>query len=267
MPFIKSNVHTHTAFCDGKDSVDDMALAAIAAGFDTLGFSFHSYTPFDTSYCIRDYPAYIRELTRVKQTYAGRISILGGVELDLFGARPPHSDFVIGSVHYLKEGENFYPVDESPQKLKQVIDGVYSGDPYAAVRSFYAQVATLPRAIAPDIYGHFDLITVFNKGGAFFDEGDARYISAALSAADCLHKGAVVEVNLGRLFKGTGGIYPSPWLVRELVARGCRFMLSSDAHCTQALGYMFDEVCRQLKSLGVKSLVRYHGAALEEVEL
>lgn len=267
MPFIKSNVHTHTTFCDGKDSIGDMTLAAISAGFDTLGFSFHSYTPFDTSYCIRDYPAYMRELTRVRRAYADRICILDGVELDLFGERPPHSDFVIGSVHYLKEGGNYYPVDESPQKFKEVIDGVYRGDAYAAVRAFYAQVATLPTAIAPDIYGHFDLITVFNNGGVFFDEGDARYISAALSAADALPKGAVVEVNLGRLFRGSGGIYPSPWLLCELAARGCRFMLSSDAHCAQALGYMFDEACLRLKSLGIKSLVRYRGATLAEEEL
>ena len=42
MPLIKSNVHTHTVFCDGADTPERMVLAAISAGMDTLGFSHHS---------------------------------------------------------------------------------------------------------------------------------------------------------------------------------------------------------------------------------
>ena len=40
---IKSNFHTHTYFCDGKDSPEEMVLSAIERGFTTLGFSIHSY--------------------------------------------------------------------------------------------------------------------------------------------------------------------------------------------------------------------------------
>ena len=68
MPFIKSNVHTHTTFCDGQDSMEDMVKAAVSLGFDTLGFSFHSYTPFDPSYCIRDYYEYMREFERLRKS-------------------------------------------------------------------------------------------------------------------------------------------------------------------------------------------------------
>ena len=44
---IISNVHTHASFCDGKDSKDDMAKTAKDIGYDTLGYSFHSYTAID----------------------------------------------------------------------------------------------------------------------------------------------------------------------------------------------------------------------------
>lgn len=267
MPLIRSNVHTHTAFCDGKDAMEDMVLAALAAGFDTLGFSFHSYTPFDTSYCLRDHAAYMREYGRLKAKYSGDIALLNGVELDLYGERPAECDFVIGSVHYIKEGDAYFPVDCSAGDFKKLIEEAFAGDAYAAAERYFAEEAELARTVRPDIYGHFDLITRFNAGAAFFDEGGARYKRAAISAAEALPPGAVVEVNLGRLFRGEGGMYPSAWLLRELNALGCRFMLASDAHERAALGFMFGETCAELKKLGVRSLVRYRGGALEEVGL
>ncbi len=35
--------HVHTQFCDGKSSAEEMVLAAIANGFDSIGFSSHGY--------------------------------------------------------------------------------------------------------------------------------------------------------------------------------------------------------------------------------
>lgn len=267
MPLIKSNVHTHTVFCDGADTPERMVLAAISAGMDTLGFSHHSYTPFDTSYCIRDYGAYRAEAERLKGAYAQKIALLVGVELDLFGQRPPECDFVIGSVHYLKEGEKYYPVDLSPAAFASAVGEAFCGDFYAAAERYFEQVAQLAVQVSPDVYGHFDLITRFNAGGAFFDEGAARYKRAALFAAQALPAGAVVEVNLGRLFKGEGDIYPSVRLLRELNELGCRFMLSSDAHTAAAIGFAFDETCARLKKYGIRQLVRYKGGVLTDVEL
>ncbi len=261
---INSNVHTHTDFCDGSCSMEDMVKAAVGRGMDTLGFSFHSFTPFDASYCIRDRSAYLSELERLRRKYEGEICLLDGVELDLYGQRPSGCDFSIGSVHYLKEGGEYYPVDLSEESFRTAVREVYGGDFYAAAERYYEEVAELAADIVPDIYGHFDLITRFNRGGRLFDENSPRYMRAALAAADSLPRGAVAEVNLGRLFKGEGGAYPSDELIKALAARGCRFMLSSDAHCTAALGFAFAEECARLKTLGIKSVVRYKGGTLCE---
>ena len=37
--FPKVNLHTHTTYCDGKESVESMIQAAIAKNFVRLGFS------------------------------------------------------------------------------------------------------------------------------------------------------------------------------------------------------------------------------------
>lgn len=268
MPYIKSNVHTHTNYCDGDDSMENMIKGAIACGMDTLGFSFHSYTAFDPSYCIRDYYAYIREYEILKRKYAGSIHLLNGVELDYFGERPSVCDFVIGSVHYLEVKPGKYlPIDISERGFAKTTERIYHGDALSAAEAYYAEVADMVKTLQPDIVGHFDLITRFNGNGRFFDENSDRYRRAALGAIEALPEGAVVEINLGRLYRGEGDIYPSEKLIPALRERGCRFMLSSDAHQASAIGFEFDETCKRLKKLGIKSLVRYKGSELVEEAL
>ena len=43
---LKTNYHTHTYFCDGKGTPDEIVLEAILKGFNYLGFSSHSAWPF-----------------------------------------------------------------------------------------------------------------------------------------------------------------------------------------------------------------------------
>ena len=43
----KANYHTHTKYCDGKNTVAEMTKAAFDKGFTHLGFSGHGYTDFD----------------------------------------------------------------------------------------------------------------------------------------------------------------------------------------------------------------------------
>ena len=67
----------------------------------------------------------------------------------------------------------------------------------------------------------------------------------------------MVEVNANRKFKGKGGLYPADFLIKEFVAQGFDFVLSSDAHVTDSLGYDFDNTVKHLKSLGVTRLVSF----------
>ena len=109
-----SNLHTHTTFCDGKNTPEEMVLSAIEKGFCSLGFSGHSYTPFDTSYCMDDTKGYIAEIARLKEKHKNDIEIYSGVEED--SAVPvAREDFryIIGSAHYVLLGGKYYPVDST----------------------------------------------------------------------------------------------------------------------------------------------------------
>ena len=69
---LRSNIHTHTRFSDGRDSAEDMVRAAIDRGFTSLGFSDHGFAPHDASSMPAEAePDYRKEILRLSRQYAG----------------------------------------------------------------------------------------------------------------------------------------------------------------------------------------------------
>ena len=99
---IKADFHTHTTYCDGKNSVRDMFEAAKAAGMEAIGFSGHSHTPFDESYCMSDEETkkYIDEINGLKRSNVSSTEVYLGLEKDRFSDADDTSafDYVIGSL-------------------------------------------------------------------------------------------------------------------------------------------------------------------------
>ena len=87
---MKINLHSHTTFCDGKNSAEEMIESAIEHGFDVFGFSGHSYTPFDESYCmsLEGTKEYKHTVKALAEKYKSKIKILCGVEQDFFSNQP-----------------------------------------------------------------------------------------------------------------------------------------------------------------------------------
>jgi histidinol-phosphatase (PHP family) len=59
---IRSNFHTHTLFCDGKNTAEEMVQQALANGFEQLGFSGHMDPDIHM-----DIQAYYREIRRLQK--------------------------------------------------------------------------------------------------------------------------------------------------------------------------------------------------------
>ena len=254
---ITSDFHVHTTFCDGKDSAEDMVLAAIKLGMKKLGFSGHSYTPFDEEPCMspEDTQLYKQEISRLKAKYRGQIEILCGTECDYYSDIDAKSyDYVIGSVHYLKCSGVFRHVDNTPEMLKAAIDESFGGDAYALVEHYYSLVADVVRKTNANVIGHFDLVVKLNAGGSFFDEDNPRYIDAALSAANALLKtGRPFEINTGAVSKGYRDFpYPSLRILKYIAEHGGSVVLSSDSHKKETLMYGFTEYEELARSLGLR---------------
>ncbi len=239
-----ADYHVHTQFSDGKDTLKEMVHAAIEKGMDAIGFSDHSYTFFDESYCMakEKEDTYRAEILALREKYQDKIKIYCGIEQDAYSDRPTAGyDYVIGSVHYLKLGEEYIPVDETPEILISAAEKYFAGDMLSLVEAYFKTVARVVEMTDCDIIGHFDLITKFNRNNALFDENSPRYQAAAESAVKALLPyGRVFEINTGAMARGLrDGPYPAKCWQEKITKGGGRLVYSSDSHSKETLCYAF----------------------------
>ena len=255
----RQNLHTHTTFCDGKDTPEELIEAAIAKGFDSIGFSGHSYMFYapDHSMSIAGTEQYRAEISRLKLKYAGVIDIYLGLEFDLYSLVSLEGyDYIIGSVHYLRFGNEYVGFDRDAGTVKDIINRCFDGDGMAFAREYYHTLAELPRYGKFDVVGHFDLITKHIEHERLFDTGSKEYLGYAVEAIDSISdKIPFYEVNTGAIARGyRTSPYPSAPLLRELKARGCRLILSSDCHNKDKLDCEFDSSLELLREIGFREI-------------
>ncbi len=262
---MKSDFHCHTKWCDGRAGVEEMALAAIEKGFCKLGFSSHSMLPsdmLDWALTVAKAPRYAADVREVAESYKNKIEISLGVEADFLPGvatcdRKVYSDispdYIIGSVHFVASptGANVI-VDMSPENLKEDVEQNYDGDFSLFVKDYFRQERLMVETCDFDIIGHADLVRKFNSNSIFFDESDAWYKGELEATADAIAtSNKIVEVNTGAIYRGyLQDAYPSAFFRSLLRARGVSFILSSDAHCPQAIGYAFNQFEDQETYLG-----------------
>lgn len=243
---IRSDFHTHTTFCDGKNTAEEMVQAAIAKGMTCLGFSMHSELRYLDGKDVVEgkSPAYRAEIARLKEKYRDQIEILCGIELELDMQKPldlAPFDYAIGSVHYLEKNGQTVFVDYSPEIWKKAVDELYGGDPIALAEHYFENVARLS-ARKINIIGHFDLCAKFNGDGKYFDERDPRYLSAAFGAVDALLPlGIPFEINTGAIARGLRTCpYPNTEILRYIGEHGGFVVFNSDSHKAKTLCFEFD---------------------------
>lgn len=250
---ILQDFHIHTSYCDGKNSPEEMVCAAIELGMTKMGFSCHSYTDFDESYCIKkqQIAEYQKEIRSLAKKYKNKLEIFCGVEQDYFSNESIQGfDYVIGSVHYLKKNNNFYEIDGSCDEFVSLASKEYNGDYFALCEDYFKLVGEVVSKTNADIIGHFDLVTKFNEGNKLFDTTDERYMKAAKQAVDRLLKyDKLFEINTGAISRGyRSKAYPEENILEYICEKGGQLILSSDSHSVADLCGHFDEYEKFLKS-------------------
>ena len=254
------NLHTHTKFCDGKDTPEEMIESAIKFGFASLGFSGHCPTLYNTDWEMHDLSGYVEKITELKKKYEGIIDVYLGGELDYYSAPEAFEvkyDYTIGSVHMYTELGMHVDFDQSADISARHIKDDFNGDSLAYVRSYYGLVADLPNKFDFDIVGHFDLITKFSeKRPELFDSESKEYRNTALETLHALReKKEIFEVNTGAISRGHRTTpYPAPFILEEMKALKCKLVLTSDCHDKNALTCNFKEAKEYIKSHGFDEL-------------
>jgi DNA polymerase (family 10) len=127
---IHGDLHSHTTASDGKASIEQMAEAAIAKGYQFLGITDHSKSQVIANGLSADrLLKHAKNIRKIGEKYARQIKLLAGCEVDILidgrmdfeDAVLAELDFVIGSPHIsLKQNTK-----TATDRLRRAIDNRY----------------------------------------------------------------------------------------------------------------------------------------------
>ncbi len=239
---MKVDLHNHTPLCNhATGEMQEYVKEAIKKGIKIFGFSDHAPLNPDDGYRMKfeDMPFYEKEVKRLKELYKNEIEILLGYEVDFI---PGHldervinsnSDYLIGSIHYLKSW-NF----DNPEFIKEYknkdIDKIW--------QDYFKAVEEMAKSGLFQIAGHLDLIKVFN----FKPKKDVRLI-AKNALKEIKKSNMVVEINASGLRKPVKEIYPSNELLELVKEMDIEITLASDAHTPKDIAKYSKEIKEVLK--------------------
>lgn len=266
---MKSNLHTHSTFCDGKSSCEEIVLSAINKGFASVGFSGHGYTSFDLRYCMKDTQSYIAEVKRLREKYKNEIEIYLGSEEDAYcPINREGYDYIIGSCHYFCKEGKYYPIDSGIDYFTKCLE-LFNYDVERMAEEYYGKFCNYINKRRPDIVGHFDLITKFDEmGDSLFLKNESYNAIVEKYIETVADSGCLFEVNTGAIARGYRTTpYPAENLLYILKKHNTRLVLSSDSHAAQTLDFAFDEAAEILKSVGIKEAYHLYGGRFVAKEL
>ncbi len=277
---IRTNFHTHTTWCDGKDSPENVIIAAIEKDFSAIGFSSHMAFPISNEWVIHPDKAiaYASEVRALQKKYAGKIEIYLGCEADyLPGVTTPEysrykticPDYIIGSVHsVIGPGGKEMMVDFSPENLMEGIDSIFGGNVENFVKTYFRQQREMLK-FDFDVLGHPDLLRKFNDSLHYIDESSLWYRRELEKTADAIaQSGKIVEVNTGAISRGwMNEAYPSGRFRDMLRERGVKFILNSDSHSADAIDCAFERFQDEEDFLDFRQYLKERVNAAERQEL
>jgi len=266
----KTNYHTHSTWCDGKNSLEEMIQEAIKENLKVLGFSSHTMHPFGSNWHLqpRYTVDYCKEIQTLQKKYKDQIEILIGFEADYLPpiSFPEHTryaefspDFLIGSVHYITDESlrhDCFTIDGSIEELEKGIQNCFNGDSKKAVQVYFATQRDMINRGGFDIIGHLDVIRKRNNTLHLFNENDSWYKKELKATAKVVAKsGLIAEINTGGMARaGLKTPYPSPYFLELLNQYKVPIMINSDAHIATQIAYNFDLAAQIARNAGYKEI-------------
>ena len=253
------NFHSHTQFCDGRVSMEEMVVAAIGSGMKHWGFSPHSPVPFESpcNMSESDVKPYLDEVERLKGVYGDRIRLYASMEIDYLGgdwcASTPYFsslplDYRIGSVNFVPCGDQYVDVDGNFESFKVKMARYFDNDIRHVVELFYRQSMAMVEEGGFDIIGHLDQIghnaSLFQPG----IEDEAWYNELVFGLIDLgIEKRVLVEVNT-KTFESADRFFPELRYWNRLFGSVSGIVVNSDAHDPDRVNLGRDAALSCLKS-------------------
>jgi histidinol-phosphatase (PHP family) len=256
------NAHTHTNFCDGKNSIAEIVQAAEQNSIVSLGFSSHAPLPFDCKWCMRSEQLtnYQQEIHQAKSR--STIEIYSALEVDYIPTVIAPTDFAldysIGSIHFVDQLKDnvHWEIDGSHQIFLKGLHEIFNNNLQACVTRYFELTREMLLKATPTVLGHLDKIKIQNLEGKYFNESDKWYREQIKETVRILQSvGTIVEVNTRGIYqKKSATTYPSPWVIELLIEKNIPLTISSDAHHYSDLTNQFEEAQQLLRAKGLKKM-------------
>lgn len=239
------------------ENVERYLAAAEAAGIEELGVSEHVYR-FTQALDLWRHPLWEEEARDDLGAYCEFVrgtSLRLGIECDYVPAAEDRTanlldahdfDYVVGSVHFVGEKA----VDHEGWDVWEA-----SGDADEVWRRYFTALAECARSGLFDILAHPDLVKVWGRGRPAPERDPRHYYEPAVEAI--AESGIAVEVSTAGLRKPVNELYPSRAFAEMCVEAGACFVLSSDAHLPEQVGFRYADAIDFLDSLGVAEICTF----------
>lgn len=280
---IKTNYHSHSLFCDGKSSMEEMVVAAIENNFTHWGFSSHAPVPFENTFAIKreDIKQYITEYKRLKEKYKEKIKLFVGMEMDFICDMQENIEeqgknygleYVIGSVHQVKEHNNSkesWFIDGHDQKIyDKGLEELFDNNIKRAVRTYFSQQMEMISKNRIDVIAHPDKIAMHNRE-RFFNNDTSWYKDMMMSLLEEIKKHDIIcEINSRGLYKKRhNDFYPSKYWWKKMKEMNIRICLSSDCHKNDETDLFFTQAKEILKDINYTTLYYFENGAWKDYSL
>ena len=269
----KQNLHIHTTYVDGKDKPEEMVVEAIRKGFNSIGFSEHTYnkhSAYHHQMLPEDMAAYRKDVMAVKAKYEGKIDIFCGLEDEYFSEVSADGyDYLIASVHYLDVGGQVKGFDGGLESTLDYINTYFGGSGMAFARKYFETVLELPKKRRYDILGHFDLVCKNNEKGCFLDETSKEYLELGFETIRALRgKIPFFEVNTGAISRGYKTFpYPQMEFLKEFNRCGFGVVITSDCHDKAFIDCCYEDAEKMIAEAGFESKWILTDSGFKEIDL
>ena len=274
-----SNLHTHTDYCDGKNSIEENIKYAIEKEFISLGFSGHSnFFKDDCSMTKEGTIKYLNDIKKYKEIYENKIQIYSGIEADYYSNlnketdKEMELDYRIGSVHFIEDDKNgneknYFCIDMSKDNFNETIK--HFGNIKIVIEKYFDNIIKMTNTQKPDIIGHFDLIRKYNLKKEYFTEEEDWYIQKVEEVLKHIKENnCIVEVNIKLMnANNLDAHYPNKNTIKKILEAEIPLILNTDAHSINNLDNFYFEAVEELKKVGVKKMKMLIDNSFKDIDI
>ncbi len=261
------DLHTHTINSpDGNHTASYMAEVAAQNNIHTVAFTDHCEVDYYFSKDEYDKrtPQSYSDISAVKEEFNGRLNILRGVELAQPHYIPELSekilsshnyDVVIGSIHNLREQEDFY--------YWKSFDGI---DVEKTMNEYFDELIKMLE------WGNFDILAhitypfryIFNILG--YVEDINKYKSKVDELLKlCAEKDKALEINMGGLKYPINKPAPDIDTIKRYKELGGKLIsVGSDSHYAERIGFGIPRAYEMAREAGFKSVAVFNNRKISE---